>query len=180
MSTRGAKKRERWVRTLHAGYFRPACMFMSWPHRSSCDALFIVVLDGAQGKESWAGAQPKPRTVCFPALCWAHCMCQQISPVCSAPLLFSSQAYQPLVRRWNHKGLNLRESPRRRESPSSSWPRCIRLLLSVPFPVPMWCCRRTRGRFFCPSLVADGLQTAISWTQLCVKNWMLLLWFLLI
>lgn len=100
---------------------------------------FVVFLDGAQGKESWVGAQPKPCTVRFPYLSWAPSKRQQISPACSAPLLGPSLApYQPWVKRINHRG-----SPPRKESPSSSWPHCIRLLLFVPSAVYVWCCTRT-------------------------------------
>lgn len=126
---------------------------------------FAFVSDGAQGKESWVGAQPKPHTVCFPALSWVHCKCRWVSPACSAPLPWPSLAsYQPWVKRLNHRG-----SPPRKGSPSSPWPHRIRLLLFVPFAVPMWHCS-IHCRFFCTSVVVDGLRAAISWTPaLCYK-----------
>lgn len=159
------------------------CSCLGHMDQAVLSSSFAFVLDGAQGKESWVGAQPKPCTAGFPALSWVHCKCQWISPACSAPLQWPSLAsYQPWVKRLNH-----RDSPPRKESPPSSWPHCIGLLLFVPFAVPVWRCSCCFS-FFCTSVVVDGLQTAISWTPaLCYKlddfalvitdiNWTLLCW----
>lgn len=69
MSIRGAKKRERWVKSSICWWCQ-ACMCV--PVLATWIRLWCLFLDGAQGQESWVGAQPKPCTVCFSALSWAN------------------------------------------------------------------------------------------------------------
>lgn len=166
MSVRGTKKRERWVKTIHADVVKPPYMFMSWPHGSGCDALFLCFCLGwssGQGELSWSTT--KASHGLFPCSVLSSLQVPVSLSCLLCPTAVTFPGFLPaLVKRLNHRG-----SPPRKKSPSSPWPHCIRLLLFVPFAVPVWHCS-ILCRFFCTSVVVDGLRAAISWTPaLCYK-----------
>lgn len=159
MSIRGVKNRERWVKTLHADDVR----FMSWLPGSGCDALILRYWMELRARR--AELELYQSLALFPCSVLSSLQVPANLSCLLCPTAVTFPGFLPAL----GQEVKSQRVSTKKGKPIIFMAHCIRLLLFVPFAVPMGRCS-CQCRFFSTSLEADGLQTAISWTPaLCYK-----------